>query len=146
MSHVIGFTTRVTLCAADPGFLCDPARAHIREAARAAYISPGSAVSAMARDGQILRNRKGVLLVADRIDLIGGRVAGHPDGHGYVSGDNGVEYVVAPREMKQVLHGDRVLVRPGGIDRRGRRRVHSRSCGRIAGSHQCIVFLRDRYA
>lgn len=53
MSHVIGFTTRVTLCAADPGFLCDPARAHIREAARAAYISPGSAVSAMARDGKL---------------------------------------------------------------------------------------------
>lgn len=50
MSHVIGFTKRVTLCAADPGFLPDPARAHIREAARAAYISPGSAVSAMVRN------------------------------------------------------------------------------------------------
>jgi len=50
MSHVIGFTKRVTLCAADPGFLYDPARAQIREAARAAYISPGSAVSAMVRN------------------------------------------------------------------------------------------------
>ncbi len=78
-------------------------------------------LNAMARDGQVLRNRKGAILVADRLDLIGGRVIGHPDGHGFVDGDDGVEYVLAPREMNQVLHGDRVLVRPGRVDRRGRR-------------------------
>lgn len=78
-------------------------------------------LNAMARDGQLLRNRKGAILVADKLDLIGGRVSGHPDGHGFVSGDDGVEYVLAPREMNQVLHGDRVLVRPGRVDRRGRR-------------------------
>jgi len=101
-------------------------------------------VGAMARDGQILRNRKGVLLVANRLDLVSGRVSGHPDGHGYVAGDNGVEYVVAPREMNQVLHGDRVLVRPGGVDRRGRHegvivevleRAQRRVVGRLHREH-----------
>jgi len=37
-------------------------------------------LGAMERDGQILRNRKGALLVAERLSLIAGRVAAHPDG------------------------------------------------------------------
>lgn len=95
-------------------------------------------LNAMARDGQLLRNRKGAILVADKLDLIGGRVSGHPDGHGYVAGDDGIEYVLAPREMNQVLHGDRVLVRPGRLDRRGRReaaivQVLERAQRRIVG-------------
>ncbi len=111
-------------------------------------------VNAMARDGQILRNRKGALLIAEKLDLIGGRVSGHPDGHGYVHGDDGNEYVLAPREMHQVLHGDRVLLRPTGIDRRGRRegaivevleRAQKRVVGRFHREHGVFfVVASDR--
>src|SRR3977135_1154101 len=38
---------------------------------------------AMERDGQILRNRKGAILVAAKLDLVKGRVEGHPDGYGF---------------------------------------------------------------
>src|SRR5256885_16269588 len=41
-------------------------------------------LGAMERDGQILRNRKGAILVAAKLDLIKGRVEGHPDGYGFV--------------------------------------------------------------
>ncbi|MSQ21041.1 MAG: ribonuclease R [Betaproteobacteria bacterium] len=111
-------------------------------------------VNAMARDGQILRNRKGALLIAEKLDLISGRVNGHPDGHGYLHGDDGNEYVLAPREMHQVLHGDRVLLRPTGIDRRGRRegaivevleRAQKRVVGRFHREHGVFfVVASDR--
>src|SRR6267378_1306372 len=44
-------------------------------------------LGAMERDGQILRNRKGAILVAAKLDLIKGRVEGHPDGYGFVVAD-----------------------------------------------------------
>ncbi|MEO7402974.1 MAG: RNB domain-containing ribonuclease, partial [Burkholderiales bacterium] len=78
-------------------------------------------IGAMARDGQILLNRKGAILISDRADLISGRVQAHPDGFGFVVTGTGDDLFIGPREMNQVLHGDRVLVRPMGLDRRGRR-------------------------
>src|SRR5712664_1189189 len=46
-------------------------------------------LGAMERDGQILRNRKGAILVAAKLDLIKGRVEGHPDGYGFVIAEEG---------------------------------------------------------
>ena len=46
-------------------------------------------LAAMERAGQILRNRKGAILVAKKLDLIAGRVIGHPDGFGFVMPDDG---------------------------------------------------------
>jgi len=82
----------------------------------------GRRLAAMERDGQILRNRKGAILVAQKVDVVSGRIAAHPDGFGFVVPDTGGEDLfLAPSEMKQVMHGDRVLVQPSGYDRRGRR-------------------------
>jgi ribonuclease R len=78
-------------------------------------------LSAMERDGQILRNRKGAIGLMDKLDLIAGRVDGHPDGFGFCVPDNGsADIWLSPREMHQVLHGDRVAVRLKGRDNRGR--------------------------
>ena len=77
-------------------------------------------LSAMERDGQIVINRKGAILVAEKTNLVSGRVEAHPDGFGFVVNDEGEDLFLAPREMDQVFHGDRVLVRPSGFDRRGR--------------------------
>ena len=98
-------------------------------------------IAAMARDGQILRNRKGALLVAQKLDLVAGRIVGHPDGFGFLAADSGGEdiYIGHP-EMRKVMHGDRVMVRPSGHDRRGRRegvivevtdRAHQHLVGRL---------------
>ena len=78
-------------------------------------------LNAMEREGQIIRNRKGALCIAEKINLIAGTVQGHADGFGFLIPDNGGEDLfLSPREMSQVLHGDRAMVRQAGVDRRGR--------------------------
>jgi ribonuclease R len=78
-------------------------------------------LGAMEREGTILRNRKGALLVPDKLDLVAGRVSAHPDGFGFVIPDaGGADFYLSASEMRGVLHGDRVMVRQTGIDRRGR--------------------------
>ncbi|HWT29190.1 MAG TPA: ribonuclease R [Methylophilaceae bacterium] len=78
-------------------------------------------LNAMEREGQIIRNRKGALCLAQKIHLLAGKVQGHPDGFGFFIPDSGGEDLfLSPKEMSQVLHGDRVMVRQSGFDRRGR--------------------------
>ena len=75
---------------------------------------------AMERDGQIMRNRKRAICVVDKLDLIKGKVQGHPDGFGFLIPDDGsADLVLSAKEMHKALHGDTVMARVGGIDRRG---------------------------
>jgi ribonuclease R len=72
-------------------------------------------LGAMERDGQLLPNRKGLLLLANKLDFVAGRVQGHRDGFGFLVRDGGgPDIFLSPREMLKVLHGDRVLVKPSG--------------------------------
>lgn len=76
---------------------------------------------AMERDGQVVRNRRQAYGVAERMDLIRGRVSGHHDGFGFlIPEEGGDDLFLSPKQMRQVLHGDVVLGRVVGIDRRGR--------------------------
>ena len=76
---------------------------------------------AMERDGQLLPNRKGVLLLASKLDLIAGKVQGHRDGFGFLIPDaGGPDVFLSPRQMQKAMHGDRVLVKQIGYDSRGR--------------------------
>ncbi len=77
-------------------------------------------VRAMERDGQVLYNKQGKLLVNDNMDFIAGKVLGHRDGFGFLlREDGGPDLFLPPREMLKVLHGDRVLAKLDG-DYRGR--------------------------
>ncbi len=77
---------------------------------------------AMARDGQLLKNRKGAYGPLESMELIAGLVIAHKDGFGFLSPDTGDEDLfLSPRQMRLVFHGDRVLVRVSNIDTRGRR-------------------------
>ncbi len=77
---------------------------------------------AMERDGQIIQNRRGAYGVIDKMDLIRGRIIGHPDGFGFlVPDEGGDDLFLSAREMNTVMHGDRIVARVSGIDRRGRR-------------------------
>lgn len=79
-------------------------------------------ISAMVREGQIMRNRKGDICVVEKLDLIKGRIQGHPDGFGFLVPDDGSpDLFLSAKEMHKALHGDRVMVREIGVDRRGRR-------------------------
>ncbi|HBN60003.1 MAG TPA: ribonuclease R, partial [Halomonas sp.] len=79
-------------------------------------------LAAMERDGQVLRDRRGAYALIDKLDLIKGKVLGHRDGFGFVLRDDGKkpDLVLPPRQMRRVFHGDHVLVRISGRDRRGR--------------------------
>ena len=83
-------------------------------------------IRAMEREGQLMRNRKGALILPNKADLIACRVEGHPDGFGFarpetsVGRDKSADIFLDNRQMEKALHGDRVLVRVTGTDRRGR--------------------------
>ena len=78
-------------------------------------------IAAMEREGQIMRNRRNALCVTEKLHLITGTVQGHPDGFGFLIPENGGDDIfLSNKEMAQVLHGDRVIVRPAGQDRKGR--------------------------
>jgi ribonuclease R len=79
-------------------------------------------LQAMIRDGQIIANRKSEYCLIDRIPLVVGRVIGHRDGYGFVVPEEGGDgdIYLAPRQMREVMHGDRVAVRIKGLDNRGR--------------------------
>lgn len=78
-------------------------------------------LTAMIREGQIIRNRKGDICVTKKLDLIKGVVQGHGDGFGFLIVDEGgPDLYLSPREMQKVLSGDRVIARKTGKDRRGR--------------------------
>src|SRR5207245_9732676 len=64
-------------------------------------------LGAMERDGQILRKRKGAILVAAKRDLVAGRVDGHPDGYGFVSPEAGEDLYLTPHQMRSSRHGAR---------------------------------------
>jgi ribonuclease R len=76
---------------------------------------------AMERDGQLVRNRRGAYGIVESMELIRGTVSAHPDGFGFLVPDNGdKDLFLSPREMRKVFHGDVVLGRIVGEDRRGR--------------------------
>jgi ribonuclease R len=102
-------------------------------------------LQAMERDGQIMRNRKQAICIPDKLDLIKGTVQGHPDGYGFVIREaGGDDLFLDGKEMRKVLHGDKVMVRIVGLDRRGRpegaivevlQHVNQRIIGRLVVEH-----------
>jgi ribonuclease R len=83
----------------------------------------GKRLSAMLRDGQLLQNRRGGFVPAERADLIAGTVIANENGFGFLRPENGEgdDLFLPPFEMRKALHGDRVLASVTGVDRRGRR-------------------------
>ena len=107
---------------------------------------------AMERDGQIARNRVDAYGTLDKLNLIKGRVIGHPEGYGFVSPLQGGEQDIylSSRQMRRVFDGDIVLLRIAGWDRRGRPEgtlvdVVERQTKQLVGRYFCesgIHFVR----
>ncbi|MGH6631303.1 MAG: winged-helix domain-containing protein, partial [Burkholderiales bacterium] len=98
-------------------------------------------LKAMLRDGQLVKNRRNAYGLPEKMDLVRGRISAHRDGFGFVIPENGgTDLYLSPRQMKRVLHGDRVLACVTGVDDRGRRegavtevleRAHEKVVGRF---------------
>jgi len=77
---------------------------------------------AMVRDGQLIKTRRNAFGLPARMDLVRGRITAHRDGFGFViPDDGGSDLFISSREMRKVLHGDRVLAAVTGTDSKGRR-------------------------
>jgi ribonuclease R len=102
-------------------------------------------LGAMARDAQLMQNRRGDWLIPAKADLVRGRVVGHPDGFGFLVPEaGGADLFLAAKEMDKVLHGDKVIARVIGVDRKGRpegkivevtERANRRIVGRVIEEH-----------
>jgi ribonuclease R len=85
------------------------------------YEALSRRLKAMVRDGQLIRNRRGAFGLLKKMDLIKGRVLGHPDGYGFlVPDEGGKDLFLSEKEMHKALHGDVVIASVVGEDRRGR--------------------------
>ncbi len=110
-------------------------------------------VGAMLRDGQLIQNRKRGLVPVDTSALVAGRISAHPDGYGFVNADDDEKDVyLSGKQMRQVLHGDRVVVSITGTDHRGRRegrivdvveRANKSVVGRVSIDRGVAVVLPD---
>ena len=78
-------------------------------------------LAAMVRDGQIVGDRRNMYALAGKLELFAGVVSAHSDGYGFLRCDEDREDIfLSHRQMRAVFHGDRVMVRVRGRDRRGR--------------------------
>ena len=71
------------------------------------------ALRQLCQDGRLVRLKKNHYALPDRQNLLRGRVHAHPDGYGFlIAEDKQIEDVyLNRREMRRVMHGDRVMVR-----------------------------------
>src|SRR5690606_13538950 len=106
---------------------------------------------AMARDGQLISNRRDDYVRLDKIDVVRGRVQGHRDGYGFVIPTEGGEDIyLHNRQMRKVFDGDEVLVRLSGEQYRGKEEgaiveVLTRNTTQLAGrffNEEGVQFVR----
>lgn len=79
---------------------------------------------AMERDGQLVFTRRQCYVLPEKLELIKGYVIGHKDGHGWVRPEgshNKEQDIILPyHQMRDIIHGDLVLVQVTGTDKKGR--------------------------
>ena len=76
----------------------------------------------MERDGQVLRDRRGRYGLVGKMDLVRGRVQGHRDGFGFlIPEEGGDDLFLSPRQMRSLMHRDRIVARVTRVDRFGRK-------------------------
>ena len=96
-------------------------------------------LNAMARDGQVFRNRRGGYMSFDHMDLEKGRVQAHPDGFGFLTPETGGKDIFLPaREMRKLMNGDRAAVKITSYDQR-RERNEGHVITILERAHQSVV-------
>ena len=95
---------------------------HFDLSERAARKALDSRLDRLRKQGIVMIDRRGRLALPDRMGAFTGRVIGHPNGFGFVRPDEGGDDLyLHHRQMRRVLHGDRVVARLKDIDSRGRK-------------------------
>jgi ribonuclease R len=69
-------------------------------------------IRGLASEGEIIKIRGNRFGLPEKMNLVTGIVQGHPDGYGFViPEDDGEDLFINPRNMREVMHGDKVICR-----------------------------------
>ncbi|HUL38405.1 MAG TPA: ribonuclease R, partial [Thermodesulfobacteriota bacterium] len=75
----------------------------------------------LADEGKVVRIRGNRYGLPSKMNLIVGRVKAHPDGYGFVipEAEGEEDIFISPRNLKEAMHGDRVVARIESIRKKG---------------------------
>jgi ribonuclease R len=99
----------------------------------------------LADEGKVVRIRGNRYGLPSKMNLVVGRVKMHPDGYGFVIPEieGGEDIFIGPRNLKEAMHGDRVVARIESIRRKGKEgsviRILERKTRRVVGK-----FMRSK--
>lgn len=99
------------------------------------------ALRELSRDGRLVRLKKNHYALPDRQNLVKGRVQAHPDGYGFLIPEDkdAEDLYLNRREMRRVMHGDKVIVRidhkPRGASETHIVQVLERAQSRLLGTY-----------
>ena len=76
----------------------------------------------LAEEGRVVRIRGNRYGLPSKMNLIVGRVKAHPDGYGFVipESEGEEDIFISPRNLKEAMHGDRVVARIESVRKKGR--------------------------
>ena len=102
------------------------------------------ALRELCRQGRLVRLKKNHHALPDRQNLVTGRIHAHPDGYGFLIPDDkdANDLYINRREMRRVMHGDRVMARnerkPRGGSEAHIAQVLERAQKRLVGTYNEI--------
>ncbi len=100
----------------------------------------------LADGGKVVRIRGNRYGLSSKMNLIVGRVKAHPDGYGFVipEAEGEEDLFISPRNLKDAMHGDRVVARIESIRRKGKEgsviRILERKTRKVVGK-----FMRAKH-
>jgi len=76
----------------------------------------------LAEEGKVVRIRGNRYGLPSKMNLIVGRVKTHPEGYGFVipEAEGEDDIFISPRNLKEAMHGDRVVARIESIQKKGK--------------------------
>ncbi|CAG9000223.1 MAG: Ribonuclease R [Candidatus Celerinatantimonas neptuna] len=94
--------------------------------------------------GQIILTRRQAYTLPKRLGLVVGELIGHRDGYGFIrTMDKSDDLFIPERKLNGAFHGDRVLVAPGSIDKRGRQEARVMKILRASQEEVVGRFFRE---
>ncbi len=100
-------------------------------------------LKAVVNSGDIVKIRGGRYGLPDKMNLVKGRVQGHPDGFGFVLPEEAgeLDIYIGPKNFRKAMHGDKVVARVESVGHGGKRegsviRILERARKTIAGIYQ----------
>jgi ribonuclease R len=136
----------LNLFANKPGLRLTPAEIHRRGGFPPNELqSVVDALRNLCRKGRLVRLKKNHYGLPDSQNLVIGRIHAHPDGYGFLIPDNknAEDIYINRREMRRVMHGDRVMVR---VDRKKRGATEAHIAQIVERAQKRLIGTYDEFA